>query len=84
MKTRIIKIGNSRGIRIPKLFLDHFDWGEEVELELQPHQIVIRPSQGPRQGWDQQFQVMAAKGEDRLLDDVAPHQTTWDAKEWEW
>lgn len=44
LKTRIVKIGNSQGIRIPRLFLEQSHLGEEVELELQSNQIVIRPA----------------------------------------
>ena len=68
MKTRIIRIGNSQGIRIPKLYLQQTGLGEEVELEVQDSEIVIRSTQHPRQGWDEAFQVMAAHGDDKLLD----------------
>jgi antitoxin MazE len=82
VKTRIIRIGNSRGIRIPKLLLAQTDLGEEVELEIQQDHIVIRASRPPRQGWEEQFKKMAEYGDDQLLDDVIT--TTWDEEEWEW
>ncbi len=68
VRTHIIKIGNSQGIRIPKLLLDQLGLGDEVEIEVQGKQLVIRPTRSPRQGWNEQFQVMAAQGDDRLLD----------------
>lgn len=83
IKTRIIKIGNSQGIRLPKLLLDQTNLGEEVELELQESQIVIRPSRIPRQNWEEQFQQMAAQGDDQLLDNELTA-TAWDEEEWEW
>jgi antitoxin MazE len=83
IKTRIIKIGNSQCIRLPKLLLDQTNLGEEVELELQESQIVIRPSRTPRQNWEEQFQQMAAQGDDQLFDS-ALLTTTWDEEEWEW
>jgi antitoxin MazE len=83
IKTRIIKIGNSQGIRLPKLLLDQTNLGEEVELELQESQIVIRPARTPRQNWEEQFQQMAAQGDDQLFDS-ALLTTTWDEEEWEW
>ncbi|HZF39817.1 MAG TPA: AbrB/MazE/SpoVT family DNA-binding domain-containing protein, partial [Blastocatellia bacterium] len=43
MRAKIIKIGNSQGIRIPKLFLEQTNLGDEVELEAQDDQIIIRP-----------------------------------------
>lgn len=83
-KTRIVKIGNSRGIRIPKLLLDQADLGEEVELEVRDGQIVVRSIQRARQGWEEQFARMAERGDDRLLDPEAIALTSWDSDEWEW
>jgi antitoxin MazE len=83
-KTRIIKIGNSQGIRIPKLLLEQVDLGQEVELEVQQDQIVIRATRSPRQGWDEQFQAMAHRGDDQLLDGETLNLTAWDADEWKW
>ena len=59
MKARIIRIGNSQGIRIPKPLLEQSGLGEEVELEVQHHQIIIRAAERPRQGWEAAFQSMA-------------------------
>jgi antitoxin MazE len=84
MKTRIIRIGNSQGIRIPKPLLEQSGLGEEVELEVQPNQIVIRSASRPRRGWAEAFQAMAARGDDALLDPDAPSGSDWDEEEWEW
>jgi antitoxin MazE len=84
MRVRIIKIGNSQGIRIPKLFLEQTKLGEEVELEAQDDQIVIRPISYPRQGWEEAFQAMVERGDDQLLDENLIGQTKWDQEEWEW
>lgn len=84
IKTRLIKIGNSQGIRLPKLLLDQIGLVEEVELEVQPDQIVIRPAQQPRYGWEEQFQAMAKSGDDRLLDGETLSLSTWDVDEWVW
>ena len=82
LKERIIQIGNSRGIRIPKMWLEQLNFREEVELTIEAEQIVIRPAQPPRQGWEQHFRAMAAQGDDRLLDPLAA--TEWERDEWEW
>jgi len=82
-KTRIVRIGNSRGIRIPSLFIEQSGLSDDVELELQPNRIVIRPSRRAREGWDAQFAAMHEKGDDRLLDDEVSA-TKWDEEEWEW
>jgi antitoxin MazE len=82
VKTRIIKIGNSQGIRIPKLLLDQTNFSEDVELELLENKIVIRSSRPVRYQWEEQFKIMAERRDDALLDDIPT--TTWDEDEWEW
>ena len=84
VRTRIIKIGNSQGIRIPKPLLEHAGLGEQVELEVQNNRIVIRPVERPRQGWGDAFHGMAEQGDDRMLDEDLTGQTRWDEEEWEW
>lgn len=83
IKTRIVKIGNSQGVRIPKLLLDQTDLQEDIELEVEEGRIIIRASHSVRDGWDAQFEKMAEMGDDQLLDeDVIA--STWDEEEWEW
>jgi antitoxin component of MazEF toxin-antitoxin module len=43
LKTRIVRIGNSRGIRIPKALLEQTGLTGQVELLVQGGQLVIRP-----------------------------------------
>lgn len=81
-KARIVRIGNSRGLRIQKRLLEQARLTEEVQLELRNDEIVIRSVRGTRAGWDAEFQAMAAAGEDCLLDPETP--TAWDREEWEW
>jgi len=83
MKTRIVRIGNSQGVRIPKPLLEQSGLDEEVELEVRPHAIVIRAASRPRAGWDEAFQSMAAAGDDELLIPESVS-STWDEQEWEW
>jgi antitoxin MazE len=84
MKTRIIRIGNSQGIRIPKLYLQQTGLGEEVELDVQDNEIVIRSVGRPRQGWAEAFSTMTEHGDDQLLDNEAINQSSWDEAEWQW
>jgi antitoxin MazE len=83
LKTRIVRIGNSQGIRIPKPLLEQSGLGEEVELEVRSDEIVIRAASRARAGWDEAFQGMAAKGDDALIDPEAAA-TEWDDGEWTW
>lgn len=85
MKTRIVKMGNSHGIRIPKLLLEQLGLTDQVEVEVQSDQLVIRPAlKQTRQGWEAQFQEMAARGDDQLLDAELVTSSQWDKAEWEW
>lgn len=84
MKTRIVKIGNSQGIRIPKLLLERSNLVEEVELEAQDNRIIIRASKQPREGWEKAFRAMAERGDDELLDKRLHAQTRWDGDDWQW
>jgi antitoxin MazE len=82
VKARIVKIGNSHGVRIPKVWLQQLDLGEEVEMAVESDQIVIRSTHSPRDTWEQRFSQVAAQGDDQLLDQPTP--THWDQAEWEW
>jgi len=84
MKTRIIRIGNSQGIRIPKLYLQQTGLGEEVELDVQDKEIIIPPIGRPRQGLAEAFRSMADQGDDQLLDKDLRNQSSWDETEWHW
>lgn len=84
MKTRIIRIGNSQGIRIPKPILDQSGLSGEVELEAYNQTITIRPVEHVRGQWEQAFREMAQQGDDRLIDPDLTGTGVWDQDEWEW
>jgi antitoxin MazE len=91
-KTKIVRIGNSQGVRIPRTLLEQAGLvggeqggalGREVELEVGEEGILIRPVRHIRAGWDEKFKEMAERGDDALLDDL-PEASTWDEREWVW
>ena len=84
MKTRIIRIGNSQGVRIPKPLLEESGIGEEVQLNAERGRIVIRAAEPPRSGWEEAFRDIAAHGDDALLDPEMPEGSSWDEEEWRW
>lgn len=84
MKTHIVRIGNSQGIRIPKPLLEQTGLQGEVEITAEDGSLVIRPVKVPRAGWAAAFQEMAQRGDDAFVDAVAPTLSTWDEDEWEW
>ena len=81
-KTRIVQIGNSRGIRVPKVLLDQADLPDEVELRAEPGRLVVSAAARPRAGWAAKARSMRQRGDDVLLDEVTP--TRFDATEWQW
>ena len=84
MKARIIKIGNSQGIRDPKVLLEQSGLGRRSSSKSEIPMIVIHPAGGPRQGWDEAFHAMAEQGDDQPLDGGVTGQTDWDKNEWQW
>lgn len=82
MKARIVRIGKSRGVRIPQPLLEESGLSGEVEMTAERGALVIRPATNPREGWAAAFRSMAEHGDDTLLDNPIPH--SWDQVEWEW
>ena len=81
MKTELVPIGNSRGIRIPKALIEQIGLKHTVEITVRPGGLLISPVDGrPRQGWAEAF--VAAGRSSLLLPDCI--ENLWDADEWEW
>jgi antitoxin MazE len=72
MKTRIVPIGNSRGVRIPKTLLDQTGLSGEVEISAEDDALVIRQARKPRDGWAAAFEEMARSGDDVMIDEAPP------------
>jgi antitoxin MazE len=84
MRASIVRIGNSQGIRIPKVVLEQTRLHGEVDLEVKDEKIIISPIKKPRQDWDRQFKLMAERGDDKLIDSEVVSLTSFDEEEWEW
>lgn len=84
MKAKLVRTGNSRGIRIPKAILEQCQFGDEVELEVRDNCLVISRIERARGGWDAAFKEMAANKDDSLLDAGTMSATGWEQTEWEW
>jgi antitoxin MazE len=84
VKTKLIKIGNSRGVRLPKSLIEQMGLRDEVELNVEGDRIVIRGVREPRAGWEAAARLMAQRGDDAMLDDPLPSLTSFDDEEWEW
>ena len=71
MEAKIIRIGNSKGLRLSKTILDKYDLKDKVELVLEEEYLIIKAVTNPREGWEDQFVKMHQRGDDTLLiDDV--------------
>ena len=84
MRARVVKIGNSQGIRIPKPLLEQTGIMGDVELEVEKNQIIIRPILNPRAGGDEAFIAMAEMNDDVLLNGEDNISHSWDEEEWQW
>lgn len=85
MKTKLIRIGNSQGVRIPKPLIEESGLSGEIEMILRDSEIVLRSVEETRKNWEQSFKEMAKMGDDLLLDqeEIEPP-GEWDQTEWTW
>jgi antitoxin MazE len=67
METPIIKIGNSKGLRLSKTILEKYNIKDKVELILEKGQIILKPISTPRKDWELAFEKMSSNGDDKLL-----------------
>jgi len=67
VRSKVVKIGNSRGIRIPRALLEQAGLCNEVEMTFEGDKLIIHSSHHPRQGWEEHFKIMSEQGDDHLL-----------------
>jgi antitoxin MazE len=84
MKARIVQIGNSRGVRIPKPIIEQTGLTGEIEMTVEEGRIVISRADRPRAEWPEAFRAMARNHDDAILDLERAGDTRWDDEEWEW
>ncbi|MBM4323417.1 MAG: AbrB/MazE/SpoVT family DNA-binding domain-containing protein [Deltaproteobacteria bacterium] len=84
MKTNIIRIGNSQGVRIPKTLLEQCHLQNEVELEPRESYLILKSAKKPRDGWDAAFQAMAKQGDGKMIIGDMLLENKWDKEEWDW
>ncbi len=85
MITKVVKIGNSRGIRIPKSVIQDSGLTEEVEIEIGDGQIIVKSLSANRTNWDSAFKKMAKNNDDVLMEPNSSYEASnWDKEEWDW
>jgi antitoxin MazE len=68
VKISVVRIGNSRGIRLPKPVLDQCAILDAVDLAVEGRRIILTPIRSkPRQGWREAAERMHQTGGDELL-----------------
>lgn len=84
--SRLVKIGNSKGVRLPKTLLEMSGIKDEIQIFIDNGQIIICPLEknNPRLGWQKSFQEMAQENHDQILDQEIVSTSSWDDLEWEW
>jgi len=82
IRSKVIKIGNSKGIRIPRALLDQAGLTNEVEMTVEGNKLIIHSIQSNRQDWSTLFDTMSENGDDQLLDQISA--TQWEKEEWTW
>jgi antitoxin MazE len=82
VRSKVVKIGNSRGIRIPRTMLEQAGLTDQVEMTVEGNRLIVRSAHRPRAGWKASFAEMAERDDDQMLDNSLP--TQWDENEWIW
>lgn len=67
METSVIKIGNSKGLRLSKTIIEKYNIKDKVEMILEKGRIILRPVDQPRKNWEREFRKMSENGDDELL-----------------
>jgi antitoxin MazE len=84
VRTRLVRIGNSQGIRIPKPVLEQVGLAGEIELTVRANSLVLSPVREARANWSSAFRAMAQRGDDSLVDGDLQALSSWDNEEWKW
>jgi antitoxin MazE len=82
MKAKVIQIGNSRGIRLPKPLIKEVGLNQEVDIHIRNGEIIITPIENTRSGWQEAAKKMHERKEDKLIDGAT--NTNFDNSDWEW
>jgi antitoxin MazE len=82
VRSRIVRIGNSKGIRIPKTLLQEAQLKDAVDITVENGALVVRPVRKVREGWAEAARLMHERGEDKPLYGYVPRE--FDEHEWDW
>ena len=83
MKIKLITIGNSKGLRLPKTIIQQYKIGEDLQIELQEDGILLKPLTKPRTGWLEQFEK-EVKPIEKQEKNWMEASNRFDKEEWTW
>ena len=79
MQTKIIQIGNSKGLRLSKTIMEKYNFGDTVNMRMEENYIIIEPISKPRNNWAKSFTEMHKNRHDELLiPDIFEDETSWE------
>ena len=81
MKAQLVRIGNSRGVRLPKTLIDQVGLTDEIDLRVENHCVVIASARSPRRGWAEAARRLHTESKGMLDGHTA---TRFDEEEWHW
>lgn len=81
MKTRLIRIGNSRGLRLPKPLIEEAGFKDEVEITLRDGALVVTSAEHPRSGWGAAVKLLLERREGYVIENAPAR---FEEEEWEW
>jgi antitoxin MazE len=82
MKAKLIRIGNSRGVRLSKPLIEQAGLQDDVEIRIRGNALVITSPDRPRAGWAEAAREAHERGHDRLIG--GPAHTRFEDEEWRW
>lgn len=82
MKARLVRIGNSRGLRLPKPLIEEAGFKDEVEITLRDGALIVTSAEHPRAGWGAAVKLLLERREAYVIAENTP--TRFEEDEWEW
>jgi len=82
MKARLVRIGGSRGLLLPRAFIEKAGIKDEVEVTLREGALVVKSTEHPRAGWEAAVNLLLERGEDHVIEETPV--LRFDDRAWKW
>ena len=81
---KLVRIGNSRGVRIPKALIEQAGMTDEVEMTVRRGEVVLQSRRARRAGWAESIKAAVEKHGHDVDEDFLNLPNDIDEKEWTW